>query len=306
MNNSLVSIITITRNRAELIGRCIESVQFQSYKNYEHLIIDGASEDNTEDVVKSYSDKRIIYLKLNENTPIPETIWLAFKQSSGKYIAFLDDDDEYLPDKIKKQVNLFETLSESYGLVYCWMSYYNFVSKKFIKIHNPSIRGDVSKDVVEKPVISGTPTFLIKREVFSEVGGWKNENEIGIISDWDLGARICQKWKVDYVGESLVNIYVNHSHIRMSDKAYYKDSLERSIKFHKYFLSQFSDIFEKYPSKSVTHLYSLSSSLIKIGRWKDATSYYFKLLLLKPSLKNLAMPFYSYFIRLKHGNKQLE
>lgn len=298
-NDPLVSIITVTRNRAQLIGRCIESIQKQIYTNYEHIIIDGASEDNTKEIVESYSDdKRVVYIQLNKNLPIPKTIWHAFEQSRGDYITFLDDDDEYLSSKIEKQVLLIQTLPESYGMVYCWMSYFDEITKEFLKIHKPTLRGFVAEDVVEKPTVSGTPTFFIKREVFHEVGGWKDKDEIGIISDWELSARICQKWKVDYVSESLVNVYINHGFKRMSDNGYYKSTLEKSIKFHQYFLSQFSNIFEKYPSKSATHLYGLSSSLMKSGKWKEAKQYYFPLLKLKPSLKNFVLPFYCYLKRV--------
>lgn len=63
LTNPLVSIITVTRNRASLISRCIESVQKQNYSNYEHIILDGNSEDNTQDVVFAYNDPKIKYKK---------------------------------------------------------------------------------------------------------------------------------------------------------------------------------------------------------------------------------------------------
>ena len=296
-NNPLVSVITVTRNRSELIGSCIESIQRQSYKNFEHIIVDGASEDNTKEIIESYGDDRIVYIQLEENLPISRTIWYAFEQSKGDYITFLDDDDEYLPHKIEKQVSLIESLPISYGMVYCWMSYYDSLTKQYLKTHNPKLRGYVPNEVVETPVVSGTPTFFIRRNVFLETGGWKEENTIGVISDWELGARICQKWKVDFIEESMVNIYINHGSIRMSDSVYYKNNLEKLFKFHKYFLTQFSDVFEKYPSKSATHLYGLSNSLMKLGRWSEAKQYYYPLLKLKPTLKNLILPIYIYLKR---------
>ena len=83
MENPLVSIITITLNRADLIHRCIESIQKQTYSNFEHIIVDGNSTDNTEEVVKSYKDPRIKYIKLKvpkpskkQPIPVPESILL--------------------------------------------------------------------------------------------------------------------------------------------------------------------------------------------------------------------------------------
>ena len=62
-----VSIVTVTRNRATLLARCIESIQAQSFKDYEHIIVDGASTDNTENVVRAYNDPHINYIMLDEN-----------------------------------------------------------------------------------------------------------------------------------------------------------------------------------------------------------------------------------------------
>ena len=124
MAKPLVSIITITLNRCDLIHKCIESIQKQTYKNYEHIIVDGNSEDNTEAVVKAYNDPHIKYIKLS--TRGPEVQMLAgSNMASGKYVTFLDDDDEYLPTKIEKQVELFEKEPAEVGLVYCWMTYYD-------------------------------------------------------------------------------------------------------------------------------------------------------------------------------------
>lgn len=301
-SNPLVSIITVTRNRAQLIGRCIESIQQQTYTNYEHIIVDGASEDNTKEVVGSYSnDERVVYIQLEENLSIPKTIWTGFEKSRGKYIAFLDDDDEYLPTKIEKQLSLMKSLPDGYGMVYCWMSYYDEITRKFLKIHNPTLRGFVAEDVVEKPTVSGTPTYFIKREVFKEVGGWKEASEIGIISDWELSARICQKWKVDFVEESLVNVYVNHKYIRMSQgiKYYNNDHHSRTIKFHLYFLFEFKNVFDKNPCKKHYHLYYISRAFYYSNNWKNGVRYQIKLLKLKFTFRNLIIPAKAFYNLVK-------
>jgi len=120
----LVSVLTITYNRADLIHKCIESIQRQTYPNYEHVIVDGGSTDDTEEVVMKYHDSHIRYVKLKEKGPAIQ-MNRAFAESKGEMITFLDDDDEYLPMKISKQVERMEELGKDYGMVYCWMSYYN-------------------------------------------------------------------------------------------------------------------------------------------------------------------------------------
>lgn len=292
MEKPLVTVITITRNRADLISRCIDSIQSQTYKNFEHIIVDGASSDNTEEVVSSYNDSRIRYIKTDEAHSGHMDCWqIAFGEAKGKYMCFLDDDDEYLPTKIEKQVKLIESLPNDYGLVYCWMTYYDSKTGNQIKLHNPQLRGDVSLDVVEKPAVSGTPTFLVKREAFLGLGGWVSVEETGVGSDWAFGARFCQHYKVDYVPESLIKIYVNHGHTRMTNAgSYYTDANKKMIKFHHYFLDTYSDIYKKYPEKGWYHYRGLITNNIQLGNYNEAWEYYRLLCKSNFSFSNLVYP----------------
>ena len=125
MGTPLVTIYTITRNRCDLLPRAMKSILNQTYHNIEYIIIDSASTDDTEKVVKSFSDERIRYVKLDQNETFGYCVNMAVHIATGKYVSELDDDDEYHLDKIEKQVNLFESLPEEYGMVYCWMTYYD-------------------------------------------------------------------------------------------------------------------------------------------------------------------------------------
>ena len=131
MKEPLISVVTITRNRGKLIGRCIQSVLNQTYKNIEHIVVDGASDDETDEVVSRFKDERLVYLKLRENWSLEKTYKFGTSKAKGEYICFLDSDDEYLPTKIEKQVNLIESLPEEYGMVYCWMTYYDSSKNTF-------------------------------------------------------------------------------------------------------------------------------------------------------------------------------
>lgn len=300
MEKPLVTVITITRNRADLISRCIKSIQAQTYNNIEHIIVDGASTDGTEDVVLSFHDARIHYIKTDEEHSGHMECWqIAFDEAKGKYLCFLDDDDEYLPTKIEKQVTLIQGLPEDYGLVYCWMTYYDAKTEKELKIHNPQVRGDVSLDVVEKPTVSGTPTFLIKTKAFLSLGGWVSTEETGVGSDWAFGARFCQKYKVDFVPESLIKIYVNHGHTRMTNaSSYYGEADKKMIKFHTYFLTTYADIFAKYPEKCWYHYSGLVSSNLRLGNYGEAWKYYKKLIRYKHSFTNISIPFKFFVVKL--------
>lgn len=280
----LVSVITITYNRADLIHRCIESVQKQTYTNYEHIIVDGNSTDNTESVVKSYNDSHIKYIKLSTRGPQVQ-MKAGSSAAEGKYVTFLDDDDEYLPEKIEKQVALFESLPEDYGIVYCWMSFYpNDNPDNVIRVHATSLRGFVGDITPAEPRVCGTPTLMIKRDVFNEYGGTYNDSIGVIMSDWELVARITQKYKVDYVPESLIKVYVNHGHKQLST-SFNAEKSNRIITFHNHFLTEFKSIFDSHPKYRFRHLYNLCYAHASLREKKQAWHYFKLLQSCQPSLK---------------------
>ncbi len=104
--NELVSIIMPSYNTAQYIGESIKSVQAQTYENWELIIVDDCSTDNTDTAVDPFlSDERIRYLKNSRNSGAAVSRNYALREAKGKWIAFLDSDDLWLPDKLEKQIN---------------------------------------------------------------------------------------------------------------------------------------------------------------------------------------------------------
>ncbi len=105
----LVSIIMPSYNTASFIAESIQSVLAQSYKVWELIIVDDCSPDNTDQVVKPYlSDERIKYLKNEKNSGAAVSRNRALREAKGKWIAFLDSDDLWMPEKLKKQISFME------------------------------------------------------------------------------------------------------------------------------------------------------------------------------------------------------
>ena len=165
----LITILTDTKNRASLIPRCIESIQKQTYQNYEHIIADGGS-DNTEEVIKSYNDPRIKYVRVSEGGPVAQTS-TAFKLSRGEFITFLDDDDEYLPEKLEKQLELIRSLPKEYGFIYGAMSYYDNNTGEYLYDHKAELEGgqEILPQAISDSIVCGTPTFMFRREAFASI-----------------------------------------------------------------------------------------------------------------------------------------
>lgn len=108
--NDLVSIITPSYNTAEYIAETIKSVQAQTYGNWEMIIVDDCSTDNTDKIVGEYlSDARIRYLKNEKNSGAAISRNYALREAKGKWIAFLDSDDLWMPEKIEKQLSFMKT-----------------------------------------------------------------------------------------------------------------------------------------------------------------------------------------------------
>jgi glycosyltransferase involved in cell wall biosynthesis len=103
--NDMVSVIMPSYNTANFISESIESVQAQTYTNWELIIVDDCSTDNTDDVVNPYlSDSRIIYIKNDRNGGAAISRNRALREAKGKWIAFLDSDDLWMPEKLEKQI----------------------------------------------------------------------------------------------------------------------------------------------------------------------------------------------------------
>ena len=105
---NLISVIVNCHNGEKFINRCIESILIQTYNNFEIIFLDNMSTDGTEEIIKKISDKRIKYFKTEKFLKLYEARNLAIKKAKGQYIAFLDVDDWWLPEKLEKQIILFQ------------------------------------------------------------------------------------------------------------------------------------------------------------------------------------------------------
>ena len=121
-HTSLVSIITPSYNSEKYISQTIESVLNQTYKDWEMIIVDDCSSDNSRKIIEKYcqKDQRIKCITLKENVGASKARNKATEEANGDYIAFLDSDDLWLPDKLKKQMQLME----EENIVLSYASYY--------------------------------------------------------------------------------------------------------------------------------------------------------------------------------------
>ncbi len=198
----MVSIICLCYNHARFLRPALNSVLAQTYPNLEILIVDDCSTDGSvriiQEYLQAYPQLRFISTKYNRgNTTAFNMGW---RGSSGRFILDFATDDVLLPERVAQQVQLFQQLGPSYGVVYSDAEYISddsahlyFHSQK----HLPALDGDVFAEVLRRYFIC-PPSMLIRREVFEELGGY---DETLAYEDFDFWVRSARKYKYAYLPE---------------------------------------------------------------------------------------------------------
>lgn len=201
----LVSCVIPTHNRADLLPRAISSIQNQTYKNLEIIIVSDGSTDNTKNIVDDIAknDNRI---KFFENIPAQGgnvARNTGIELSEGEYVAFLDDDDEWLPEKIERQLEIMES-DESIGFVYTGV-HIIYVNEK--SEYNSKAReiGNLNKRILLDNCVGTTSTVMVRKDIFKKAGVF--DVELKALQDYDLWIRICQHCNVGMVCDEMINYY---------------------------------------------------------------------------------------------------
>ena len=182
----------------------------------------------------------------------------------------MDDDDEWLPNKLKIQVEKFEKLPVEYGMLYCWMDYYE--NGELIYEHHPQFKGYVFGNILDKQRLGGCPTLLIRKNVVIEFNGFDDNLPRG--NDGDFIRRICQKYKVDLIPEVLVKVHVGHGKKRISDNNHI--GIRLHIQSQRSKLDKFKNILHIYPDPIRLIYINLAHSYAKLNIWKKFVYYYIK------------------------------
>lgn len=170
----LVSIIIPAYNAEKFIKSAIESALKQTYQNIEIIVIDGGSKDKTAQIAKSFNDPRIVYFFYQENRGQSAARNTGIEIAKGKYIAFLDADDLFLPEKIEKQVDFLETHLDC-GVCYCKI--YNFFDDcpdKLFYNPVPNCSGFIFDKLLKHSIVNPL-TAVLRKEILDKYGGFKDD-----------------------------------------------------------------------------------------------------------------------------------
>lgn len=200
----MVSVIIPTYNCAKYLDECLQSVFNQTYKEYEIIIIDDGSTDNTQEIIKNkYPKAKYIYQK---HAGVSKARNAGIELAQGTLIAFNDADDIWFPNKLDMQVDYFETHSDV-DMVFTENSFFcetGILMKTMDK--KRLMKGDVVKNIFKYSSVA-TPTVMVKKEVFADVGLF--DEDLTVAEDDNMWLRIALQKKVGLIDKVLVTCRIS-------------------------------------------------------------------------------------------------
>lgn len=239
MNNTcLVSVIIPTYKRSDFLIRAITSVLNQKYKKIEIIVVD----DNDSDSKYRHETKRMLieeglfnkvkYIEHDRNKGLSAARNTGVKLAVGEFVCFLDDDDEFFPNKIEQQVNKFLSLDKKVGMIYSGYEKYYVASRK-VEYVTPKHRGDLSSLLGVNHI--GPPSMVMcRRSVVLKLEGF--DESFRSREDIEFYYRLSLNYEIDYQDDNLIRYYIHDSSLSriFSDKLKYMlqfiDKHEDSLK----------------------------------------------------------------------------
>ena len=217
INANKISVIIPTYNREKLIVKSIKSVLNQTYRNFEIIIIDDCSSDNTINEINKLKDNRIRYIKIRKNKGANFCRNLGIKKSTGEYISFLDSDDIYYFNKLEKQIKNIKKNKSNFD--FCKFSIYinnknnrfNLTLPNSFQVKN-IINGKILDELCKGNFIS-TQSIIINKKILNK---YLFDIKMPRLQDYDLILRIIPKVKMSFTNEVLVDLFIQNDSIGSS------------------------------------------------------------------------------------------
>lgn len=231
-----VSVVLPTHNRAKLVGRAISSVLAQSFSSLELIVVDDCSSDNTREVVASFSDPRVRYIRLETNQYVCRARNVGINSAQGEFLAFQDDDDIWLWDKLELQVAALDDDQEC-GLNLC--GYFSIHDNRadLVVGQERFEQMDFEKGPMVGFALIATPAWLVRKKFIDQVGGF--DPQMRVRNDWELAYRLSKVCRFSHLPAPLFfqdhkgggSLWNNHSQVGPAMRHFlYKNERELSAK----------------------------------------------------------------------------
>lgn len=261
-----ISAVITTWNRSKMLNRAIQSVLAQTFSDFELLILDNSSTDDTALVARSFRDPRIRYIK-HPPVNIAGARNIGLHESAGEYLAFLDDDDEWLPEKLADELSVFEKdATRKIGFVYGAYIHVDEATGKTFETIYPKHRGDVYAYAVshEDTFTGAASNPMLRKSAVVEVGGYDERVTTG--EDYEMFLRLAKRYEFDYVSKPVLKIYI-HVGYRLSHQ------VEAYINTEKIIYEKHYDFISSRPPVNARYLQVIAGRLLRVGKPREARVY---------------------------------
>jgi len=275
-----VSVIIPTHNRADLICGAINSSLNQTFRNFEIIVVDDGSTDNTRELLKGYGSS-ICYI-YQEKKGRAEARNRGIKLARGEYIAFLDDDDIWLPQKLEKQVKFLDS-NPNIGLAHTFVELIDAqgyllkeATEKQLKLYKKAAKTGYTYEGMSQSCIIFTSTVIVRKGCLDKVGFF--DPDIEAFEDWDFYLRFVLKYQIGTMPEFLTRLRIHDAHTTIDE--FNRGRIQVSLK-HLGMLKSGGNF--SYPKRLRYNFYMHLANTYYIDRqWKMFRAYTIKAIKLKP------------------------
>lgn len=228
INGPLISVIIPSYNHERFIKECVDSVLEQTYENFELIIIDDGSKDETADILKSYKDNRI-HLVFQENAGAHNAINRGLSLAKGEYLTILNSDDVYMKNRLElimeyllknlevsmvsSYIEIIDANSKKLGIKQAWRNMEPWV----IEHKEISFAGteDPIKNLIMANYISTTSNMVFAKKLYDDIGGMRN---LRFAHDWDFALRAAENWKCAVIEKPLMKYRIHSTNTISSNR----------------------------------------------------------------------------------------
>ena len=299
----MISVVIPTHNRSDLLKRAVNSVRKQTIRDLEIIIVSDGSTDDTDQVVETLmkQDDRIEYIAYEKALGANTARNKGIEAAQNDYIAFLDDDDEWYPEKLAEQLAVFQT-DDTIGLVYTGTNLI-YVHEEMSYENVPNESGDLSHKILFKNIIGTTSTVMVKKMILKQSGYF--DTDLGALQDYDLWIRICQLTAIGVVDKPCIGYY------NYTGKKQISQQTSKYIEAIEYIEKKHSDLFSKLSEKETrvrkSNFYMLlANKAMRNNSKKEAIHFSATAFRLKPNVKGaifIVLSFFKYKTVLKFRKK---
>ena len=288
-----VSVIISTYNRADLLPRAVNSVLSQTFQDYEIIIVDDCSTDHTQEVIRRFNDPRVRSIRHDRNQHQSTSINTGINHAEGKYIAFLDDDDELSPGSLAGRVSLMDASPPDVGMCYGPVRIFDDSTGLTTSIDRrqwflPEVDMTTRCLALESP--TSTQTIMVRANVVREVGGF--DSRYTELNDMNFSCRVSQSYRIVEFPQVVAVQHISHGHARMTEE---HTDLVGSVRRH---IADFQDELSQRPEAYAAVLVRLAIRQMMLRQRTSALRTYWMAATIAGLCSSLTLRSISYFVRI--------